>query len=555
MNNNRKQNQKTERVYIFGHTNPDTDSICSSIAYAHLKRELGLTGAEPYRLGDINQETDFVLTYFGVDAPPLLEDVSLKVSDIDLYEPDCISEAEPVKTVWDKIRSSGSPSGSRIVPITSSDGKVKGIVGMDDVTKIFMEISDEEIVKRHEILYKNLINILNGEEVRGKYNYDKLEGSLYIGTNFSEYTNINNKDVVITGKLDNAWRLAYDYDFGCIILTNGIRPKGLEGADCAIVQVQHSMFKTVSLVSQAISVSSLMSTVEEVVTFSGENYLENISDIVKTSRHRNFPVVNKEGVLIGILSRRHLMNCPGKKVILIDHNERSQSVEGLSQAEITEIIDHHRVADIQTDSPLFIRSEPVGATATIVCKMYRENNVEIPKNIAGVLLAAILSDTLMFGSPTCTIDDKDAAKLLAKVAGLDINEFGKQMFTAGTSLEGYTVDQILGQDRKCFNFGKSVTYISQINTLDFHSLTPKLEEILDKMKEFLKQSECNMVVLMITDIIAKGSEIIAVSTDKSLLKSAFNMPPDTNCVFLPGVVSRKKQIVPMLTNISTRQFL
>ncbi|MCL2397530.1 MAG: putative manganese-dependent inorganic diphosphatase, partial [Defluviitaleaceae bacterium] len=293
----------------------------------------------------------------------------------------------------------------------------------------------------------------------------------------------------------------------------------------------------------------------DVVTFSANNYLDDISDVIQMSKHRNFPVVNEDGVLYGIISRRHLISSTGKKVILVDHNERSQSVEGLEQAEILEIIDHHRVADIQTETPLYIRSEPVGCTATIISKMYRENGVAIPKDMAGIMLSAILSDTLMFSSPTCTPSDKAAAEQLAAIADVDMTDYGRQMFKAGASIEKYSVEQILAMDRKRFTFGQHAAYISQINTLDFASLANRLDEIFHKMEVFYAENHCGLVMLMITDIVAGGSEILAVGRAKELLQTAFGMKIDERHIFLPGVVSRKSQIVPVLTNIATRRII
>ena len=542
-----KIEQNNEHIHIFGHKNPDTDSVCSAIAYAYLKKELGALGAKAYRLGDINKETDFVLKHFGIKKPAILHDVRLKLRDLELYKPDTMLAHEPVKKAWDMLVQS---DGSRIIPIVCENNAVKGILAMGDVTRIFMEVSDEDVVKRHEILYRNLVDCLNGVEVGGQYNYEKLDGSLYVGTNFDDNTVITDKDVVITGKIDNAWRLAYEYNFGCIILTNGLKPKGLDGAKCAIVCVDHSMFKAVSLVSQAISVGSLMN-VGTVVTFSENNYLDDVSDVMRVSKHRNFPVVDKEGRLYGIVSRRHLMSSGGKKVILIDHNERSQSVEGLEQAEIVEIIDHHRVADIQTDAPLYIRSEPVGCTSTIISKMYRENGVPIPRDIAGAMLSAILSDTLMFSSPTCTPADKAAAETLAAIAEVDIMEYGRAMFKAGTAIEKTSVEQVLAMDRKRFTFGKTTAYISQINTLDFAGIASRVDEIFRKMQAYYEKNPCDLVMLMITDIVACGSEILAVGRAKDLLDTAFGMKLNEDHIFLPGVVSRKKQIVPILTQIAT----
>ena len=242
---------KKDDIYIFGHKSPDTDSICSAIAYAHLKQAQGYENACAYRLGEINQETTFVLSRFGFEKPPLLNDVRLRVGDLQLYTPDGMREDEPVKTAWDILRYA---EGSRIIPVISEAGEVRGIIGLNDITKVFMEVTDEDVVQHHDILYKNLISILNGKQIGGSYGYENLTGSLYIGTNFPDDAAVCDKDVVITGKLDMAWRMAYEYDCGCIILTNGISPKGLSDAKCAVVCVDYTMFKTVSLVSQAISI-------------------------------------------------------------------------------------------------------------------------------------------------------------------------------------------------------------------------------------------------------------------------------------------------------------
>ena len=544
------ETKSSDKLYIFGHRSPDTDSVCSAMAYAHLKRKLGYSGASAYTLGEINRETEFALDYFKTEPPPVLHDVRIRLEDLDLYVPTALSSSQPVKAAWDLLR---TQEGSRIIPITRTDGGVEGIITVADVANIFMELSDEDIVKRHEIRYDNLLEILGGKVIAGKYNYDVLCGRLHIGTNFDDAA-INDKDVIITGRMSSALHCAYELNCGCIILTNGVNPHGLEKADCAIVCVDTTMFETVSLVNQAISIGSVMNE-KNVVTFAENSYLEDVIDVMRISRHRNFPVVDRDGRLTGIISRRHLMSNAGRKVILVDHNERSQSVDGLEQAEILEIIDHHRVADIQTDSPLYVRSEPVGCTATIVCKMYLENNIAIPQNLGGLLLSAILSDTLMFSSPTCTPDDIKMAELLAAIANVDLTEYGREMFAVSTSLEGVSVENILAQDRKPFTFGQYRAFISQINTLDFAAIIDRIDEFLQKMEEFYESHDCSLVMLMITDIVSKGSEIIAVGRGKRLLEQAYGMTRNERRMFLPGVVSRKKQVVPTLTQFAAITFI
>ena len=530
-------------IYIFGHINPDTDSICSALAYAELKRQMGFINASAYRLGKTNRETDFVLDYFAVEPPPHLADVKVKLSDLELYNPVRLPEDAPAKHAWDALKES---KGSRIIPVVDEQSGVKGIISTGDITRLFMEVSDESVVSRYEILFKNLLEMLEGCVVAGQYQYDRICGSLYIGTNIPDDVKITDKDVVLTGKLENALKFAHVHHCGCVILTDGIVPRGLDDVSTAVVPVEFTMFKTVSLISSAISLRSIMRW-EGILSFASDSYLDDAIDMMRTSKYRNFPVVDRDGALTGVISRRHLIDYKQKNVILIDHNEKSQSVDGLEEARIVEIIDHHRVADIQTEYPLYIRSMPVGCTATIVYKMYMENNVQVAPAMAGLLLGAILSDTLMFSSPTCTQDDINTANLLAGIAAVNIEDFGREMFTASTSLEDYTTEEILSLDRKQFTFDRYYAYISQVNTLDFRGIMSREEEIMESMARFCQDKACDLVLLMVTDIVTGGSEVLAVGKAKDLMTHAFGMPREQANIFLPGVVSRKKQVVPRLT--------
>jgi len=530
-------------VCVFGHKSPDTDTIASAVSYAYLKQQTGMPEAKAYRLGNINPETEFALNYFGVEIPELLEDVKQRVGDLEIYKPETVCEDAPVKVAWDIMRHG---EGSRLVPITCNDGKLTGIIGMADVTEIFMEAEGADIA-RHEILYKNLINTLGGKHFGGEYKYSKVEGRVYVG-GLPKDSQICDKDIIICGNLEYAWKMYYEHDFGCIILTGGLEPKGFEGAKCAIVCVDVMAFNAVKLISQSISVRSVMNT-ENISTFYPHSYVDSLMDTMKNKRYRNFPVVDLDGTLLGILSRRHVMRVSGKKVIMVDHNERSQSVDGLDQAEIIEIIDHHRLADIQTDSPLFSRFEPVGCTCTIIYKMYKEHGVDIPKAMAGMMLSAILSDTLSFSSPTCTAQDRASAEALAEIAGVDIDEYGKEMFRAGTNLDKMSVEQMLNMDIKKFIFGKVDAFVAQINVMDFDGLMAREAEILAELDKFYEANSCKLVVFMVTDIIRNGSELFATGEAKKMAETAFGMEDGSNRVFLEGVVSRKSQIVPKLTRI------
>ncbi len=526
------------KTYIFGHKNPDTDSICSSIAYGELKKQQGYTHYQSARLGAVSKETKFVLDYFHFEEPELLKDVKPQIKDISIHHPKAVNKSDPIKKVWDVMKGKGN----KLVPITNEGGLLEGVVSIGDITNIYIDYSDNDLLSRYEIKFSNLIDVLDAKYVCGEYPYENIEGDIFVG--HPTKTPTSKKDVLITGLSEKILKHADTFDYGCIILAEGA-DIDIKKSNCAIYRVKYDIIKLVNLLNQAISISSIMRT-HNIISFSTESYIDDIFEEMKTSTHRNFPVLDRNGVFSGVISRRHLIDYERKKVILIDHNERSQSVEGLDQADILEIIDHHRVADIQTAMPLLIRSEPVGCSATIVYKLYRESCIRPKKEVAGLLLAAILSDTLMFSSPTCTDEDKKIAETLADIAGVNIEEFGRGMFSAGSSLTGYTPEQILNIDRKAFSFDKYSVSISQVNTLDFRSIVDKKEELIAAMTALYDNNQYDLVILLITDIVAHGSEILAVGKAKELLNKAFSMDVKNDSFFLPGVVSRKKQIVPNL---------
>ncbi|MBE6012996.1 MAG: putative manganese-dependent inorganic diphosphatase [Lachnospiraceae bacterium] len=530
-------------VYILGHKNPDTDSICSAIAYAELKQQLGFQNVKPFRLGNVNHETEFVLNYFGVEVPELVTDISPSLRDLDLYTPESIEKDAPLKAAWAVL---SSQKGSRILPVMGEDNKLEGIISIGDITNLFMKVADEDLGSNYEVLFKNLIKTLDFLKIEGTYPYEKIEGAMYIGSTIEDISTLTEKDVVITNDLDTAKKISKKSQCGCLILTNSQPIDDLKPGKHAVASVKSSLFKTIGLLNQSISVGSLMKK-DNILTFSADSFIDDVIDVVQSSSYRNFPVVDRNGDLVGIISRRHLIEYNKKKVILVDHNERSQSIFGIEQAEIIEIIDHHRVADVQTDSPVFIRAEPLGSTATIIYKMFIEAKAAINRKIAGLLLSAILSDTLKFLSPTSTEDDKMAAHKLATIAEVDIDKYSREMFAVSTSLQGYTPEQILAIDRKQFTFGKYVAYIAQVNTLDFRSIVNIEQELVTSMEKLVDENYCDLFILMITDIAEGGTELLTAGRGRELLFKAFGMKHDENAIFLPGVVSRKKQIVPKLT--------
>lgn len=530
-------------IHVFGHQRPDTDSICSTIAYTNLKRALGVCDINPYRLDNINKETKYVLDYFDVEEPKLLPDLEIKVSDLNVYNPPIISKNDTVKKVWDLILNS---TGSRIVPCVDKQDILEGVVSVGDITKLFMQETQDNITSMHEILFDNFLDNLHTEIKFGEYKYRKIEGRIIIGS-FENYDDINDSDIVVTTRIETAVDALDNTNCGCIIVTNGLDISSLNGyrKNCAIVSVQGDVFRVVTNIKQSISISSVMQK-EHLAIISHNSYLEDAKMLMKTSAHRNFPVISDKGKFVGIISRRHLIDYQRKLAILIDHNERKQSVEGIADAEILEIIDHHRVADVQTDAPILIRSEPVGCTSTIIFKMYMENGIDIPNKMAGLMLSAILSDTLKFSSPTCTSEDRATAEKLAQICSIDIDEFAKDMFQAGTSIKDVTFDELLNTDTKLFNIADNDIYISQINTLDIDGVDSREDEYMLAMDKFTKNADCALLIMMVTDIINSGSKIIIYGKMRSIAEKAFGIHQDEKSIYLSGVVSRKKQIVPKL---------
>ena len=534
-------------IYVFGHRTPDTDSICSTIAYVHLKRRLGIENVIACRLGKINKETSFALDYFGADEPILINNMRMKLRDLDLHHPVELGADEPLKKAWDVLR--GKESGSRLLPVLGEHGRLTGIISITDITRIFMEPYDEEMLHKYEVSFDNLLKILQGKLVHGNYKYDNLCGSVFIGSAVENDGYVCNKDILITSRVETARYYANERDIGCVILTDDYYPIEPEKARSAVICVKHSLLKTTSLLNQAISCRSIMKT-DRFEMFSTEAEIEDITEIMKTSSHRNFPVVDKTGRLFGIISRRHVIDYERKKVILVDHNEATQSVDGLDQAQIIEIIDHHRIANIETQKPLYIRAEPVGCSSTIVYSLYKEHGIVPEKKPAGLMLSAILSDTLMFRSPTCTARDISAAKELAQIAEVDMDDYGSKMFLAGTNLADYSPEEILAIDRKQFSVGTYLLYISQVNTLDIDAVLSKKDELIEAMDQFVAKTTCDLCLLMVTDLFRGGSELLIAGKAKELTIKAFDTPMDCEHIYLPDVVSRKGQVVPKLTMAS-----
>ena len=532
-------------IFIFGHKNPDTDSICSAISYAHLKRELGYSNVHGGRIGEINSETRFVLDYFNQPIPPLFTNIKPQGRDLDYQTCPVIYEDTPLKTVWNFMRKDETA----MLPVVREDGTLSGIVSLSDITYAYMELSDETILRKYCTLFSNLVEVLNGEIVEGVYPRDCIFGNVYTDSTLEEGLALSSGDIVITGHNKKLHQLALESGAGCIIVT-GMEPlekleKQAKKQEVVLVQTPHTFYRTIKLMNQSIPVSAIMKA-KDLVYFEEGDYIDEIKEIVQESKYRNFPLLNRNGQVLGMISRRHLIGFNRKQVILVDHNEKGQSISGIEQAQILEVIDHHRVADIHTMSPLYFRAEPVGCTSTIIAKMYKENNITPTREMAGLMLSAILSDTLAFHSPTCTEEDKKIAYELAEIADVDVEEYGLQLITVGSSLEGKAPEEIIQSDLKEFVFGPYKVAVSQINTTDFKTVYRIKESLLRVMENMGEERGYHLVLLMISDITLSGTELLVVGEGRELLDRAFGMGHEEDSLFLPGVLSRKKQVIPKL---------
>ncbi|MDK2805813.1 MAG: manganese-dependent inorganic pyrophosphatase [Thermoanaerobacterium sp.] len=527
-------------VFVSGHKNPDTDSICSAIAYADLKRKADKIDAIPVRLGPINRETQFVLNYFNVKEPLLIDNVFTQVGDIAYDKPLTISEKAPMYEAWNVLLNNNS----KTIIVVDDENKLKGIATMGDLAKAYLTSSHE--LSNYNIPVDNIIKTLNGKII--VRNEEFIRGDIIVAAMQTEsvVSRIKSGMTLIVGNRENIQLESIRKGAKTIIITGGEEPSRAvineaEKFSSTLIVVPCDTFDTIKLINQCLPVSLIMIK-DDIVTFKDSDYIDDVRQTMLKYRYRNFPVVDDDGKILGLLARRHILDYNRKKIILVDHNELSQAVDGIEDATILEIIDHHRVGGIETNQPILFRNQPVGCSSTIINKIYEERGITPDKHIAGLMCAAILSDTLVFKSPTCTPEDIMAAKKLSEIAGIDIESFGKKMFEAGTSLKGKTVDEIFYMDFKEFLIGDFKVGIGQVNTLS--SIGNLKNDLLKFMEEERKNKNFDMLLLMLTDIINEGSLFLFAGNHKDLLERAFNISIDDNNFYLPYVISRKKQVVP-----------
>ena len=520
---------ENKKVYVVGHKNPDTDSICTAIAYANLKTKITGETYEPRRAGQLNEETQYVLEHFGVKVPLLLSDLREQIKNVELKESQEIQGSLSIRTAWEKM----SEMNTHTIPITRN-GVLEGVITKGDIAKSYMEVYDNTMLAKARTQYRNIAAAVEGEIVTGNEHGYFYKGKVTVAASSKELMTsfIEKDDLVIIGDRIDAQQCAVDLDASCMVVCQNDPIsedilRQAEAKEIVVIWTQHDTFTAAQHISQSIPVRSFM-TKDQLVTFRKNDYVDDVKEVMARKRFRDFPVVDKDGKFLGLVSRRRLLNVSKKQVILVDHNEKSS---------------------IETIGPVFFRNQPVGCTATIVSQMYEENGVEIDPVNAGLLCSAIISDTLMFRSPTCTSLDESTAKRLAEIAGINIEKLAQAMFKAGSNLKGKTAEEILFLDFKQFTVNDTVFGVGQVNSMSEEELEEIKATVLPEMEKTRQNHSLDMIFFMLTNIITESSELICSGNEaREKIIGAYDLEDNAQKLMLKGVVSRKKQLVPALVS-------
>ena len=550
-------------ILVTGHRNPDTDSICAAIAYARLKNIINHTNRYiPCRAGNPNTETSFVLDYFKEEKPRLLESVKTQVSDVAYRKTPGVPKNMSLKQAYQIMRDSHVVT----LPAVTEEGILEGLITISDIAKSYMNVYDSAVISTAKTQFKNILETLEATRVTGDIERFCEKGKVVIAAANPEMMNyyIEPHDIVILGNRAESQLSALDNGADCIIICEGanVSPTIRDLAEhngMIIMVTSYDAYTAARLINQSIPIDFFM-TKEGILSFGEDDYIDDIKEVMANKRHRDFPVLNKEGKYLGMISRRNLLGAHGKQVIMVDHNELGQALEGMENAEILEIIDHHRLGTIQTLSPVSFRNQPLGCCSTIIYQIYKENGVSVDKKTAGLLMSAIISDTLLFRSPTCTPVDEKAARELAEIAGVDIEKYAMEMFATTSNLKKKTDKEIFYQDFKIFSAGKIRFGVSQITSLNEEELTALQKRLLHFAKTALEVENLGMVFVMLTNILEQDTVLLAVGSHSGeLMHMAFSNEPEKlqfeldkenvegYCMRIPGMVSRKKQLIPPLS--------
>ena len=542
--------KEAHKVVVIGHRNPDTDSICSAIAYAELKNRTSTLVCEPRRAGKMNQETEFVLKKFGVTPPRMCTDVNPKIRDVDYREMPGIPGSTSLRRAWKIMRDQQIDT----LSITSADNELEGIITVKDLATANMDVFDTAVLAKSRTSYKNILETLNGTMVVGDADAVCTTGHIKIGTATPELleSSVEKGDIVILSNRYESQLCAIEKEASLIIICNGAKvgrtiQRIADETGVAIMTTPEDTYAAGKLISQCAPISYYM-TRNDILKFTLVTPVADVLRVMAKVRHRYFPILDEDGKYCGMVSRRNVIALRKRRIILVDHNEATQAVEGFDQAEILEIIDHHRIGSLETSGPVYFRNQPVGCTATIITQMYDENGVDIPPQIAGLLLAAILSDTLVFRSPTCTPVDENTAKRLAKIAGVDIEEFSTEMFEAGEKLDGKTPEEVFLQDFKVFMCGDIRFGVAQGSYMTRKNLQAAQALLQPYLEEARNKQNVEDLYMLLTDVPKEESVVICTGRYAAeVLSNGFESRPAADGSWtLPGVVSRKKQFIPAM---------
>ena len=542
--------KEAHKVVVIGHRNPDTDSICSAIAYAELKNRTSTLVCEPRRAGKMNQETEFVLKKFGVTPPRMCTDVNPKIRDVDYREMPGIPGSTSLRRAWKIMRDQQIDT----LSITSADNELEGIITVKDLATANMDVFDTAVLAKSRTSYKNILETLNGTMVVGDADAVCTTGHIKIGTATPEMleSSVEKGDIVILSNRYESQLCAIEKEASLLIICNGAKvgrtiQRIADETGVAIMTTPVDTYAAGKLISQCAPISYYM-TRDNILKFTLVTPVADVLRVMAKVRHRYFPILDEEGKYCGMVSRRNVIALRKRRIILVDHNEATQAVEGFDQAEILEIIDHHRIGSLETSGPVYFRNQPVGCTATIITQMYDENGMEIPPQIAGLLLAAILSDTLVFRSPTCTPLDEALAKRLAKIAGVDIDEFASEMFEAGEKLDGKTAEEVFLQDFKVFMCGDIRFGVAQGSYMTRKNLQAAQALLQPYLEEARNKQNVEDLYMLLTDVPKEESVVICTGRYAAeVLSNGFESRPAADGSWtLPGVISRKKQFIPAM---------
>lgn len=529
------------KVYVFGHQNPDTDSVTASISLSYLKNQLKMD-TEPRVLGHINKETKYALDYFNVKEPKYLNDVKLQLKDVDYLKGVYIDKDSSINSVYEYLNERGITG----TPIVENGNKYVGIVTIKDIAKELISGNVESL----NATYDNILDVIDGEEVL-KFD-DTIKGDIlvasYRSTTFLNNIKLNNDNVLIVGDRHSIIENAVNSKVKLLVITGDgeIKDEHLKIAKqnkVNIIRTKKDSFNTSKLIGLSNSISSILKNNDSKV-FRENDYYDDFIAESKKLKHNNYPILNNKNECLGLIRITEIVKKNNKEVILVDHQEKDQSVTGLDEANILEIVDHHKIGNINTNNPINFRNMTVGSTNTILYYMYDENNIKIPKDIAGLMLSGILSDTLCLQSPTTTDIDRKVVESLASIAEVNYEKYATNMFKAGTSLEGLTKEEVIKSDFKSFPVGDKKFAIGQVFTLDVDRIFEELNEYIEKLEEVNSKEGYMFTIICITDILKNGSYVIYTKEAKKVLENVYNAQDIKQGYYVDGLVSRKKQILP-----------